>query len=352
VSCSEKVDEPVKLFGAALSWHVSSGRTCPLTFVLGTDAAGHWEKSLHAIQMLQPKGLVDLQVDFNPVHDICDVDLSSPSWVKAMLDVETRTLPPSAGRLANISTAINAFAWYRSVTRPEWSGRLDGLEVCTLSRDGRKLTFEVGKPGARGSASDARIEFHKVAAAHAVLFDALNSDNQLDLGPATEGGAVDILRELSVSEIASKGSKEHRLEARVLRRDIILRTESGPLQVVPEKHPFQFPTRWWPDGRARYVDVMAQQGTVPWVIELKVDHSQGSYYRDGIVQAALYRQYVLRSLGLDPWFKEKGLRRLECRAALVIPPLRGGDAAGLRKDHRAVADLLGVDLIESADAET
>jgi hypothetical protein len=68
---------------------------------------------------------------------------------------------------------------------------------------------------------------------------------------------------------------------------------------------------------------MAQWGAVPWVVELKVGDSQGEVYRNGIIQTALYRQYILRSPGLDPWFEQKQLNRLKCRAALVIPPLRG-----------------------------
>lgn len=348
-SSSEKIDEPVKLFGAALSWHVKNDRKCPLTFVLGKDAEGHWKKSLHAIQMLQPKDVdIDLQVDFSPGPDMCDVDLSSHSWVKEMQNLARWKLPQSACQLA-AGAAIDAFAWYRSVTGGEWSGRLDGLQVCTLSTDGSTLTFKVGEPGSRGIDSGVRLAFRNIAAGHEALFGPL-SDGQLELGPGDEDRAVKILRELSLSDIASKGSKEHRLESRVLRGDVILKTKDGPLQVV--SHSFQFPTRWWPHGRARYVDVMSRQGAVPWVVELKIGHSQGSYYRDGIVQAALYRQYILRSPGLDEWFEDKGLRRQDCRAALVIPPLRGGDAAGLRDDHRAVADLLGVDLIESVDAET
>lgn len=353
VPSGEKRDRAVKLFGAALSWHLSNGWKGPLTFVLAADVGGHWRKSLHAIQMLQPQDRdVDLQVDFKPVPDMCDVDLSSPSWVTAMLDVERRTFPPSAGWLAHCTRAIDAFAWYRAIVPTEWSGRLDGLEVCTLSLDGKKLTFKVGKPGSRGTDSGARSAFQKIAADHESLFGALNSDGQLELGPGDEGRAADILRVLAASDIATKGSNEHRLEARVLRGEVILRTEGGPLNVVPEEYSFQFPTRWWPDGPPRYVDVMAQQGPVPWVVELKVSRSQGEYYRDGIVQAALYRQYVLRSAGLDPWFASKGMNRLECRAALVVPPLRGVRAAVLREDHRAVADLLGVTFIEDAQAES
>ena len=94
---------------------------------------------------------------------------------------------------------------------------------------------------------------------------------------------------------------------------------------------------------------MARRGAVPWVVELKVGSDQGEYYRDGVVQAALYREFVLRSPGLDRWFEHHRLNRSQCRAALLIPPLKGRRAAKLRTD---VSTLFGVELIEESAAHS
>ena len=348
-ACTKDSAEAVKLFGAALSWYKATGRRGALTFVLGTDKAEHWKDSLHAIQMLQPRGLeIDLQVDFGVATALSDADLSSPSWVDDILLTRRPSLPSFGCRLAS-SAGIDSFAWYHSVTGRVWSGRLDGLEVCTLSDDGSRLTFNVGKTSSRGVNSSVRKAFLKIIDAHSTLFGAPNKQGHIRLDQLDEGRAVTILKILAESGIALQGSQEHLLESRVLRGAIKLSTKEGPLEVVMKQHPFQFPARWWPRGGARYVDVIARQAAAPWVVELKVDQSQGEHYRDGLVQAALYREYILRSPGLDRWFEEWQLHRRECRAVLVIPRLRGPDAALLREDHSAVADLLGVDLIELVD---
>ncbi|HYO97038.1 MAG TPA: hypothetical protein VER33_21150, partial [Polyangiaceae bacterium] len=150
--------------------------------------------------------------------------------------------------------------------------------------------------------------------------------------------------------LARKGGAEHRLECRILSGEVPLTATEGALQPIAIDHAFQFPTKWWSRGRPRYVDVMARRGAVPWVVELKVGTAQGEYYRDGIVQAALYREFILRSPGLDPWFDHHGLNLSECRAALLIPPLRGPREEQLRADHQRVSRLFGVELIEEPAA--
>lgn len=348
VAAGGKGDGPIKLFAAALSWHLAAKRLEPLTFILGADPGGHWRNCLSAIQMIKPDG-VQILVDFQPAPERLDRDLSSVSWVDAMLDPVRRRLPPSARGLME-SAGIGAFAWYRSVTGQGWSGRLDGLQVCVLSNNDRRLIFGVGRPGAKGDESKARAHFLRLARAEAGVFGALDESGCAVLDASEIVRAVAVLKALAKSNIALHGSAEHRFEAKVLRGEVRLRTLAGALDAVVADQPFQFPARWWPDGRPRYVDVIARQGVVPWVVELKTNDSQGEGYRDGIVQAALYRQYVLRSPGLNRWFEHHELNRLACRAALVVPPLRGPQAVELRADHRAVAAHLGVDFIEEAAA--
>lgn len=349
VAVGGKGDGPIKLFGAALSWYRAAKRPQPLTFILGADPGRQWQNCLHAIQMIKPD-TVEILVNFQPAPPWLDGDLSSALWVDAMLDGRKRCLPRSARALVE-TAGVGAFAWYRPVTGPGWSGRIDGLEVCKLSDDGRRLIFGVGRPGATGAESPARAHFLHVGRARSGVFGVLNQsgDAVIDASETARAGAV--LKALAESGIALKSSKEHRFEAKVLRGEVRLQTGAGPIEVVVADQPFQFPARWWPGGSARYVDVIARQGVVPWVVELKTnDKDRGEGYRDGIVQAALYRQYILRSPMLDRWFEHHELNRMSCRAALVVPPLQGRQAAELRADHRAVAAHLGVEFIEDAAA--
>jgi hypothetical protein len=348
-ACGEKPGETAKLFGAALSWYRASNLKEPLRFVVGKDKGGHWEKAIFAIRTVaatQPN--IEILADFRPTHAPKNLNLFEQSWLDAMLDEGRRILPVPADRIA-AHPGLGNFRWYRSVTGDEWSGRIDGLQVCAMSKGGQRLTFSVGHQG-KGEDSPARLAFKKLFRDNKDL-GRLDSDEHLVMTPVDEPRAIAILQRLAKSDIAANGSAEHRFEAKVLDGRVTLKTNEGrelrPLRTGP---PFQFPTRWWPNGRARYVDVFAHDEDVPWVIELKVEVGQGQYYRDGLVQVALYREFVRRSEGLDPWFKKMKLTRDLCKAALVIPPLRGPDRENLLADHQSVARDLGVEVLVSREA--
>lgn len=356
VVCGESAGEVVKLFGGALSSHLKTGGSGPFTFVVAKDAGDHWKGAVHAIQMLLERRsregraeavTVDLLADFGPVQALLDQDLADDRWVDAMLDPARRSLPRVAEELSS-AAAVPTFRWYRSVTGSDWSGRIEGLQVCTLSSGGRRLTFAVGSTGTEGD-SGARSKFCEIMRREETRLGPLVAD-ELVFSPVDVARASHALRTLHQGRIAEHGSPEHRLESCVLAGSVKLVVGDRALVPVMKEYPLQFPARWWPGGRARYVDVIARDGDVPWVVELKVELGQGAYYRDGIVQVALYREYVLRSKRLDAWFGAHGLDRSACRAALVIPPLRGDDAQTLRADHRAVAAWLGVELVEDAAA--
>jgi hypothetical protein len=47
----------------------------------------------------------------------------------------------------------------------------------------------------------------------------------------------------------------------------------------------------------------------------------GGYYRHAIAQAVLYRHFIRSAEALNPLFARRGLDRLACRAAVVVPHL-------------------------------
>jgi len=201
--------------------------------------------------------------------------------------------------------------------------------VCTLDEEGR-VGFAVGKGEKK---SDAQVWFRRHCPKP---MGYLEQENEK---------AMRLLTKLVNDPPPLKVKPEHRLEATVLDRRCLLTTDAGQLEPIsgPDDAPFQFPARWWPAGRPRYIDAMMRSGkTTPWVVELKVDQGQGQYLRDGLVQVALYRDYVLNAPTLEPWFKEAALERRACRALAVFPELRGTGAEPLKNDHEAVAAALGV----------
>ena len=98
--------------------------------------------------------------------------------------------------------------------------------------------------------------------------------------------------------------------------------------VEPKKAPFQFPARWSPKERARYIDVLMRLEEVPWVIELKIG-SEGEYYRHSIGQALLYREFVRAAKDLSPWFEKHGLRHERCQAAVAFPKMKSANSERL-----------------------
>jgi hypothetical protein len=121
------------------------------------------------------------------------VDLSDKTWVAALLKESRRTLP-EFGRQLQERAAVPTFAWYRSVTGSGWSGRLNGLQICTLSHVGSRLTFNVGKAGAQGRNSDARHAFLRIVRDNESLCGQLNTQGELEVSSADELRCVALLQ--------------------------------------------------------------------------------------------------------------------------------------------------------------
>jgi hypothetical protein len=351
VACGKSAVRLAKDFGGAISWYLQVAKDRgPLRFIVGSDADGKWRHAVEAIAMLVPEtGPVDLQVDFQPARTSVAGDLTPPGWIDLLMKVGEEPPPPWALEVERLAASVG-FRWQRTVSGGEWSGRLEGLEICKVADAGTGFSFGVGKAGkldeetGERNVSKARIRFAEIMRDHVSRFGALDDAERLLLRAPESQRAAEVVLALSAEHLVAHGSAEHRFESQVNQGRRVLIVDGAPLDLTFPQRPFQYPTRWWAGDSARYVDVLGRRGTTPWVVELKVDDGQGEYYRDGIVQAALYREYVRRASRLERWCEKHRLERTACRAALVIPPLRGPDAAELESDHRAVAEQLGVTL--------
>ncbi len=86
--------------------------------------------------------------------------------------------PPWALEMERGATSVG-FRWQRSVTGGEWSGRLEGLEICRVADVGTGFSFGVGKPGKLDedtggrNVSKAHERFAEILRGHAGRFGAL-----------------------------------------------------------------------------------------------------------------------------------------------------------------------------------
>jgi hypothetical protein len=81
-------------------------------------------------------------------------------------------------------------------------------------------------------------------------------------------------------------------------------------------------------------------------VELKLAQSQGEYYLDGVIQAALYRAFIRGATSLAPYFEHYDVDLTLAEAALVVPAFAGPQAAHLRSVLRLAAQDLAVRVIE------
>lgn len=199
-----------------------------------------------------------------------------------------------------------------------WSLRLEGLEVGRANAKQAKLG--VGKDGRAGDRSRQR-EFWVGATGHAT--------------PLVTADAVEAARVISTfaAQWHSLGATyidqdEHALESRILRGAAPIEIDGKPLSLIrPDpvvNWGSQFPTKWGPGGKSRYLDALLRDGSTPWAIEMKVQGGAGvgQYYRHAVAQAVLYREFIRRATPLhDPWFVDQDLDATWCEAAVVVPRL-------------------------------
>jgi hypothetical protein len=218
----------------------------------------------------------------------------------------------------------------RKGSPPVWALRIDGLEIGTASQD--IVNLSVGKPSKTGVDRRQRADFIEVfgAANVAVSHEGSAPPALLDVQAAAARIRLLLLRFRAVdvpgAPVAHRSRNgvrfidEHALEARLLKG---LTTIEGATLIRDDDQVArgsQFQTKWGRTGRPRYLDAMLRRGTTPLAVELKVaTGGQGRYYRRSVLQAVLYRHFILNTPALDPWFEAVGLPRLSIEAAVGIP---------------------------------
>jgi len=262
-------------------------------------------------------------------------------WKKRLEHRSKNSLPKLAAHLKD-AVDHNSFRWYLASNGKEWSGRVEGLQVCSIDtkKDSQGI-LAVGKSldDKQGCKKGPSHEFCKILSG---VQDArgLRGDSWVEerFTDKDVDGVAEVIRELSTSRAVGdlrKMDKEHHLEARILRHKVPLLARRQSLSAVSD-NPFQFPTLWHDEdgSRPRYLDALMKSGDTPWAVEIKVN-SSGSlipYYSHGITQAVLYREFIRTALPFHRWFqdKERGLKPDECEGMVVVEEV-DYDLSELRK---------------------
>ena len=96
---------------------------------------------------------VDLQIDFTrsdySASQFTGIE-KVQRWMSFLTDRDKKEPPKLARKLSEL-VDDDSFRWYQSVTGTEWSGRVEGLQVCTVRPDSDKILLGVGKPGKNGN---------------------------------------------------------------------------------------------------------------------------------------------------------------------------------------------------------
>ena len=180
-------------------------------------------------------------------------------------------------------------AYPQLTAKEEWSVRLEGLEVARIKCASGSLG--VGELGRFGEVSPER----------KCWLDITGTDARIPIDAGSVVEAADLIRRFAQRWAAIAGGKqnEHVLESRILRGSVPVRVHGGTLALIKPDIAVnwgsQFPTIWGPSGRARYLDALLRDPIdprVPWAIEMKVNRSEGQYYRHAVAQAVLYRHFI------------------------------------------------------------
>lgn len=325
----------------------------PVRVVIGgnPNAPDRTERLVEAIatmaKAVRHRVEVTVEVDLKPRALETMPPDAKPAWPGQLVGREKllADLPRLAQQLSDRIDS-GAFRWYATLYSKHLSGRVDGLEVCTV-----ELSRPRGSLGIGGNASQdksAQNRFEELAGRPGPW-----SFTEDDIETA-----VDIVTRLITdrrraddSEHLGKLQREHLLESRVLGPgpEVTVALEDGRV-LVPEVG--QLPTLWAHGGSPRYLDVLARDGNQPWAVELKVPSGggHGKYYRHAVGQVVLYREFIRRTSRLGPWFRGRGLDPTRCRAAVAFPKVTG-DAAQRLKEVKTIAELFDVEVIQ-LDIET
>ena len=346
VGSDNSKDDQIHAIIDAVHWHIQTkGTTGKLKVMFGqrknpNSMAEVLNAAAILIDSLKIPLSVSVIVDLKPQELKAKHYSNDRNWMELIISRDNE-IPPKIA--LNLSDLINdkSFRWYRTVTANSWSGRIDGLQVCTIQRDGKGGTLDVGAPGKRGKIGKARKIFLEIAGGKQGPFD---EDMIHEIAP--------VIRRLAVSRRKGRlreSQREHLLESMVLRMELVISSKKGILSPICKSYPFQFPALWSQTGQARFIDALMHINEIPYVVELKEPKgsSPGQGYRHAITQAVLYREFVKNAKELHPWFSIKGINPTKCKAAIAFPKLRTIPKHQMNlKQHKDVAKAFDVEVIE------
>lgn len=223
-----------------------------------------------------------------------------------------------------------------------WSLRLEGLEVGRANA--KEVRLQVGKEGKNGDRSLQRDTWVTATGQREVD---VTSD-------ATEAASMitSFASAWQALGATSADHDEHALESRILRGATAVDVAGRSLTLI-ERDPIvnwgsQFPTKWGPAGKARYLDALLRDGSTPWAIEMKVQGGGGvgQYYRHAVAQAVLYREFIRQATPLHPWFDTRGLEAPKCEAAVVVPRMTNPRHAQSRDRVARLCEAFAVEFVE------
>jgi hypothetical protein len=286
---------------------------------------------------------VTIEVDFTPASLTgASFDGVGTCWLEQMRarDAHLAALPDGARELER-RVGDPSFRWHLSLNSNQLSGRIDGLQVCTLSFDGTHGELAIGGEGG----SDKRLVRKRFRAA-------ANGRDRVTFDSNALAEAQEILIALVDDRRfgpLKAAEPEHLLEAQVLRGALSV-VSPDDRTLVPASTMGQFPAAYGDAGKARFIDAVFHADDTPWVIELKdLRAGRGAYLRHGIAQAVLYRRFVRNARAMYPYFSDLDppLDPRLTRAAVAFPAF-GSSPAGAKRlqELRELAALFDVAVIE------
>jgi hypothetical protein len=273
---------------------------------------------------------------------------SLPNWAEKLEKQLAGGRPPLVKELTgHLGDEHPCFRWYQNLTEGYWSGRVEGLEVVRVRADGRGGRLHMGRRH-DPSPNSAVAAFRQLVGGEGYRFGQVHDH----LPRAELSEIADYLRALAGARESGPLHKfypEHRLESRILRGDVSVHVHGQQLEPVGEVG--QFPTAWSAAGRARYLDALMRtvgRSRTPWAGEIKIAPRSGlaRYYRHGIPQALLYRQYIRTAQAVSQFFDSAlDLDAGACQAALIVPAESGPVFESSRRQLERLADLFCVHLV-------
>lgn len=345
VGCEQPVDRQITGLIDALHYRADMGLAGRLRYYVGRRDDGQSEKAVQALHTLACacRAPVEIRLDQDATRpEPANFTGVGEDWHRLMVERDRLMESPPAP-VAELFDRINqpSFSWFRGLTATKYSGRLDGLEVCSVDNDGSGDIKVAGSATSPHRIAAEKVLGHQLPWSFTVDEHALAAAKISALAAAMECGEL-------------KRKPEHALEAMLLRgalefvddEGVVVR---GPLRsFVPGG---QVPVKYWPgDGSRRYTDLLVRGDTSMWVVELKAvgPTGQGTHFRHAVSQAVLYRRYLRTASGLSPYFTRQGLEPSTTKAAVAVPASAARTAVA---KLRRVAALFDVEVWRLASTE-